>query len=1217
MYNKLLYIYIYNNFNFYIIDLYKYNLMSKNKIVFGFLGGLPNENNVDLFNHWKNFFKINATKKDEIIIAVHPLFVPQGYASLTEEENNKIRSDNQNSIDSFVTNMNIKRENIIVVDKDSHVLTEWGTASLTFAQILLIQYCLMQEFNMTKFILLSNSDAPLMSLDQMVEELNSSSVSWFLGSSRDRNETGAENGNLGFFKNDMFKTKLRGNDINYDLYYSQSMILHKKHMKYFFLEEITIKNKQPTWIKNYEIIYGCAVENKKQHIELVNENLVNVNDKESYNTIKKFIDFFLKPYTDNEYEKGDKINHCYPIEECIFGNIIMKNILKENINADITKEFKMMTLENLDNRLDIITNSFESKLNQIEDKFKEENLIITNNIQNLNNLKKLYTNHVNGRKFWLGTTLPFFMERDGLSENSKQNNIFIPSTYCDWKNISYEPLNILRSFKIKVSTLQNVYPNDQYIMLIKNIKRVNMLNDDKIELGNVSEEKKKQISQSNKYENLKWVKFNINEFLKSDAPEIALQKLIDNDNELTDNGITKLINNKILVNRDLYVSAGLPGSWHPCEYTSWSLRDMVNAFIFLNYLKTALLESPEKYKYKYYTPLHFYFNDAYEFYKKEIINAGMEINKTIINDVIIEIPTFNKKSHITKENYTINKYISTLNIDNLIGARSLGSLFIRKVMNNSKIDRYSNFLFEKEYEVIGPYVNQLIVKELPKYGLTFNSYSEFKSELNKIYDINMQDIRNIIYLSPESGNHDNFNSFKKLKRNINAENQLIDFIMNHITNCNSFNKIVDEKKNLFLKFNNQSNLIVKIGESIGAGFNNEVINVYVVNDDKKETYQETILRYLKFNIKRPYVTTAELTKVAFSENLVSILLTIIQNKVLNLKIIPNAYMIGYDNATIINDEDMVIANVENFEETNNKFSQEIQKSILNGKFIFTLNEKINENCKDFLLNNPTLSNFIDITLKALCNLKILQDKFLFFHGDFKLDNIMYKRKNNDFDVLFIDFGNSQLKIFDLIIKNNNSGTRENFRKLLENFNGSIDIVYYLLTTIEFMHEKIYNILDSTTPEHKRLVKTHSEIIYEIIKLINSLDVKSSNKVLQSNIFVKKYDSILPPNIDSFIATLPRTQRGLIPHFHDIIGNIDTKIINNITCENVINYLNNKKITNKHKCDPQYNKSSYILHTINQKSNLKGGYLDDNMYQKYLKYKNKYLKLKHKLNKYNN
>jgi hypothetical protein len=94
---------------------------------------------------------------------------------------------------------------------------------------------------MTKFVLLSNSDAPIISLDQKVDELNSSSVSWFLGSSRDKNETGAENGNLGFFKNDDFKIRLNGKLENYDLYYSQSMILDKKHMKYFFLLLLSIR----------------------------------------------------------------------------------------------------------------------------------------------------------------------------------------------------------------------------------------------------------------------------------------------------------------------------------------------------------------------------------------------------------------------------------------------------------------------------------------------------------------------------------------------------------------------------------------------------------------------------------------------------------------------------------------------------------------------------------------------------------------------------------------------------------------------------------------------------------------------------------------------------------------------------------------------------------------------------------------------------------------
>ena len=91
---------------------------------------------------------------------------------------------------------------------------------------------------------------------------------------------------------------------------------------------------------------------------------------------------------------------------------------------------------------------------------------------------------------------------------------------------------------------------------------------------------------------IKWnTEFNINTFLETDLPENAFAVLENMDKDLMKNKITKLINNEMNMNRSLTILPLLPSAWHPLEYGSWSLKNMVNSLVLMNYLKKTETES--------------------------------------------------------------------------------------------------------------------------------------------------------------------------------------------------------------------------------------------------------------------------------------------------------------------------------------------------------------------------------------------------------------------------------------------------------------------------------------------------------------------------------------------------------------------------------------------------------------------------------------------------
>ena len=574
--------------------------MNNQKVVIGFLGGLPSKDNLDNFNHWCSFLNSNSIFKNNICIVVHPL---------------KLSIDDT-LISEFKECANF--DDIYVVNEKHHIKTKWGAGSLTFATLLMMQYCFEQKINIKKFVLVSNTDSPLISLDKMVSELLSSNKSYIYGSVRDENKVKNE-GNLGFFN----QTKLfLMNNEYYDLYYSQWMILDIQHIKIFFLNDII-----NTWIKEGDILK-------------INTN---TNDPK-LNKLEELFLFFSKPYDGFRYF-GTTIYYGYSIEEVFFGNIIMKYIIDNtdkdeiqntNVITNIKQNIKIILKETFIKNIEEISTQIRESYENIKTNI-ELNYNIAPTIVNKNNCSKIY----NG--YFYNTSIPFF---------DKEVN-FIQSSFCDWSIISINPHNILRGF---------------------NIRPVN--------LNNTTET------------NIKWLHFNIKKFLNIENPLDALNILIEYDGDLFKYNIPDpihplkpltLIDTTIIFNFDCVVSPIIPSAWHPCDYGSWSLKEMVNAYILMTYLKKSFL----------FMEQHndiYNFNKAYNYYISELFKNNITIEIHEIKGKYYSLPKLN-----TIKNYNEHTYITMITLEQLISAKAQGSFFIRKCMNGSNISKFSDMLLNGKY----------------------------------------------------------------------------------------------------------------------------------------------------------------------------------------------------------------------------------------------------------------------------------------------------------------------------------------------------------------------------------------------------------------------------------------------------------------------------------------------------------------------------------------
>ncbi len=1066
---------------------------SNKKIVLGFLGGLPQKSDVDIWEHWEKFFKINSTKKNNIEILLHPFeHIEDKYIKSVQEFNK-------------ISGLDTK-----IVDISNHVLTEWGTSSLADATLLMMQDCLEKNINIKKFILLSNTCCPIFSIDFIVEELLNSNKSWIHGNSLNKlnNELYPESStNFKFFKDDTYVH----NDEKVSLYYSNWMILDYVHIKYFFLNltircfEASIKSGhvQTPIIKTYvkrEEIYICKFEKPNQGV-----NVNNLPNDPNYKYLHEFKTFFSKPYFpgSDQYD-GEKINYCWPIEEIIFGNLIVKKLLE--LNKNLLNELKIIDIDSIEDEIKTNNACYYDKLSSLFECFKNKKYIYVEPVLNNDNRGISFMNKQLNSSFYIGTSVPF------LKDDSKR---LVSPTYIDWTKVSLDPRNIFREFKIKAINLKLLDP------------------------------RKKLQS-----EKTLWNNFDINKFLELETPELALGLLKEYDADLIKNNVVKLLNNEMIMKRSLTILPLIPSTWHPLEYSSWSLKNMVNSFILLNYMKKIFLQSNSSLIDK----TIFNFDEAYEYYRHEILNNKIEIRKIIYDDVLLEMPIIN--SDIPK--YSENIYGCFVNPNTIISARSLGSFFLRKCKKGSHINNYSELLFEDPNIHIKKYISRLVIDKLPQYGIKLKDWNDFKTKISAFRSLNEQ--------------------------TLNDNPELLNFFMNNIANVSEYT--FDNHK--YYKFNGfTKNFKLRQIKELGRGAWNVALLVAneTTNPDQpgkagdQEIPNTFVLRHFYTNVEYGFKSIAKMSRSSFYDNLIGIIITIIQSSILKTKITNSVYMLGYDVNTNLFDK-----KYKRFEE-DKKFKC-WQESIMNSKFILSLNEKVDGDCLSYIIKqienedltkDTIIKEFNYLSSCIFQKLKLLQDKFKFIHNDLKLDNVFYQMENGKVIVLLSDFGSSELTINGYRIKGNPDFiTKTNDEKP---YYGK-DIMYYFINALQEFQTK-YN---SEIPDY--IKNNYFDLIVHIINLIKSL--YSTDKIQEfSNNFQKVIlNREIIENTDTIKSLL---KSGRLFKSSDIFL-LDYSFYD-LTTEFLLTIINCQDLCENYE--------------IKQPSSLV-------YYNKYLKYKSKYMMLKQQL-----
>ena len=214
-------------------------------------------------------------------------------------------------LSNFIINIKFKNlfisNNIIVVDEDHHLKTQWGTHSLSSATLLMMQYShihFKQQFK--KYVLLSGLCCPLYSINNIYNKLNNdifNNKSWFLFY-----DSILDNYFIKSYDNDIIiKSEIKNIDT------SQWMIIDYRHMKFFFVTN-----------------YGSF--------------------KKSMNTIEQYTDRFIKKTSNENYE-------------CIILNNETDSMFKNYVEVDCKKGtdecfFSTWILFKLFNNLMILSNNY-------------------------------------------------------------------------------------------------------------------------------------------------------------------------------------------------------------------------------------------------------------------------------------------------------------------------------------------------------------------------------------------------------------------------------------------------------------------------------------------------------------------------------------------------------------------------------------------------------------------------------------------------------------------------------------------------------------------------------------------------------------------------------------------------------------------------------------------------------------------------------------------
>jgi len=415
------------------------NIMnSEKKILLIFLGGTPNVSNI--IKHWITLNN-KFTTINNYYLVIHPI----------------ILSD-------FIINHDFKQifniDNIYIVNEEHHLLTDWGTKSLSDATLLMMEYAHKQNNQnlFDKYILLSPNCCPLYNLDEIYKVITSNDKSW-LSTVNEINLLDDIKGN----KQKVFEPKyLKFNMTYYN--FSQWMILDKKHVQFFFPHNTPIYEKKLDSVICNNPINIIKLTAKASHIKSCKLCL------ELY--------YYLNSYKD-----------CDLSDEKFFGSYIFYKLLESN--DDKLTAFERLTIlkDNIEN---LSVDNFKHNLQQIPKSILESmNQINTTNLSTItliNPLEKLeyiiqydielYNYLIDSQyynKIKIITEYNSLDDSEDLDIHILDDTMFLKkSTFTDWSLISINPYNILRGLPLSIDIKQYLssedYIIDTYAKLNKLVK---------------------------------------------------------------------------------------------------------------------------------------------------------------------------------------------------------------------------------------------------------------------------------------------------------------------------------------------------------------------------------------------------------------------------------------------------------------------------------------------------------------------------------------------------------------------------------------------------------------------------------------------------------------------------------------------------------------------------------------------------------------------------
>ena len=441
--------------------------------------------------------------------------------------------------------------------------------------------------------------------------------------------------------------------------FSQWAILDKQHAKYFFY------NNDNDFIRTYnkdDMETVCQGHQNQDHTNLLHIETIKLIDIKD--DLDDLYDDTPKSYglPDDYSDYFTSFSNCIISDETFIGNRIFNQLISNKKEKSINE----ILIENIR----CINNlQMKERLRNVPFDIKLQLASITSIInKDISYIKPI-------------TIAPFNLESDN-SENKLYSNInyfnytishiedpitntyiTVLPTYLDFFSFGTAPNNIIRDFKVFALNV-NEYLNRQD-------KLIALLEDMKLKVS-------------------------------STRPEFLCKSEIDNSNSFKN--ITNPIHN------------------HPVEYDCWTLRNMLNTYVFLITFKCFIINEPPQENSR---DLFKTMTSCFHLYQKIIFrefNIDQMIYKydIIYSDIIYEsILSELDRIIVSPESPDLNKKFGTFITNNtLLSAFSNGSLFIRKCHNESLIEKYSEILKKWKYN------NQMIEHNVP-----------IKTELRNAYDI--------------------------------------------------------------------------------------------------------------------------------------------------------------------------------------------------------------------------------------------------------------------------------------------------------------------------------------------------------------------------------------------------------------------------------------------------------------------------------------------------